>query len=427
VIALGSLRTVLRRAGLAAALSLAALAPAAADYADGNYAANHISLEAAVSLWRKAAWQNNDFLAQVKLGDIYSNPADGRFYDPVEAYVWFYLAGRNSDGRAHYGDDDAANVMRTRRFHALGRQSDILLELSTQDRSDARDRIIYIQACRGAEGFLDLGRATSTRRRGGDDSDSYGGRGYDYRSMPTVMQANDADALIYFHIADSKGHPLGSVYLHAQEDAMRGNWPGPRIIEKQAKAFHYWSPPLEFYPSGNSPGGVPLSDECVPGIELQRALAMAAAIPGDAVRHAFYFLGWKGPAAVAQYQASIPDEVTGRLTSGQLVRAIQNAAVNGDAVSQNTLGVMYAKGLGVVTNYVRAEYWFTKAADQRYPAALYHLGVLYKAGPPGIDQDLHKSNDYMTNSAIAGFRPTMNQLGGLLNAAANEPPRPGQN
>ncbi|MEJ0042132.1 MAG: hypothetical protein WDM81_07905 [Rhizomicrobium sp.] len=95
--------------------------------------------------------------------------------------------------------------------------------------------------------------------------------------------------------------------------------------------------------------------------------------------------------------------------------------------SQNTLGVMYAKGLGVVTNYARAEYWFSRAADQRFPAALYHLGVLYKVGPPGIDQDLHKSNDYITSSAIAGFRPTMNQLGSLLNAAANEPPHPGQN
>jgi len=115
------------------------------------------------------------------------------------------------------------------------------------------------------------------------------------------------------------------------------------------------------------------------------------------------------------------------LTARQLVHAIQMAAVNGDAGSQNTLGVMYAKGLGVPVNYPRAEYWFMKAADQRYAAALYHLGVLYKVGPPGIEQDLHKSNDYITSSAIAGFRPTMNQLGNLLNAAAREGPRPGQN
>ncbi len=429
----------IRRLALASVLTLAAAsAPLAAnaDYADGNYALNHISLEAAVRVWRKAAWQTNDFLAQVKLGDIYSNASDSRFYDPVEAYVWYYLASRNRAGRTGNWDDEGADVIRTRRHHAFDKQGEILLELSTPDRGEAHDRIVYIEACRGAEGFLDLGRASSSDAYRGDDDDwgnsdrgghGRGYRGGDYGRPVSVMQPNDSEALTYFHIADSMGHPLGGQYLSALEGRLRSSYFGNRIVERQAKAFHTWSPPFEFYPTGSSPGGVPLSDECQPGIERQRALLLAAAIPDDAVHHALYFLGWKGSNAVTQYQASLPDEATGHLTASQLVRAIQTAAVNGDAQSQNTLGVMYAKGLGVVTNYVRAEYWFAKAADQRYPAALYHLGVLYKVGPPGIDQDLHKSNDYMTSSAIAGFRPTMNQLGNLLNAAANEAPRPGQN
>jgi TPR repeat protein len=83
---------------------------------------------------------------------------------------------------------------------------------------------------------------------------------------------------------------------------------------------------------------------------------------------------------------------------------------------------MYAHGIGVLRNYVRAESWFKKAADQRFGAALYHLGVLYKVGPDGIHQDLSKANDYMTASALAGFRPTMNQLGDLLALAASRPP-----
>ncbi|MEI9888830.1 MAG: tetratricopeptide repeat protein [Rhizomicrobium sp.] len=421
----------LRCALFAAWLALMPVA-ASADYADGNYALNHISLETAVRLWRKAAWQNNDFLAQVKLGDIYSNAGDNRYYDPVEAYVWYYLAGRNRAGRGSYWGGEGADVIRARRWHALTDQQSILLQLSSQERIEAHDRIVYIGSCRGAEGFLDLGRATMTdasRFRGGDDDDDYGrryGGGSNWR-LPSVMQQNDTDALTYFHLADAMGHPLGRPFLNGLEARMRGSWVGARIVEKQAKAFHYWTPPFEFYPSGTSQAGVPLSDECVPNIERQRALALSPAIPQEAVRHALYFLGWKGREAAAQYQASLPDEATGRLTATQLVRAIQSAAVNGDAASQNTLGVMYAKGLGVVVNYVRAEYWFAKAADQRYPAALYHLAVLYKAGPPGIAQDLHKSNDYMTSSALAGFRPTMNQLGNLLNDAANEPPHPGQN
>ncbi len=108
------------------------------------------------------------------------------------------------------------------------------------------------------------------------------------------------------------------------------------------------------------------------------------------------------------------------------MRLIQTAAIRGDASSQNSLGVMYAKGIGVVRNYARAAFWFQKAADQRYGAALYHLGVLYKVGPDGIHQDLAKANDYFTASALAGFRPTMNQLGDLLGRAAAQPPRDGQ-
>jgi TPR repeat protein len=426
------------------AVVFAVTAPAcAADYADGNYAANHISLEAAVKVWRQAAWQNDDFLAQVKLGDIYSSATDSRYYDPVEAYVWYYIASRNSAGRGRNWDDIAGDVIHTRRVHAFQKQQEILLDLSTEDRTEARNRITYILGCHGANGFLELGRLNQTARGRGDYDDDddddgsgrgggrrrggggYGGGGYG--PPPSVMMPNDAEALTYFHIADAMGNPLGRPYLGALEGNLRSSALGNRMVDRQARAFHTWFPPYEFYPTGSSAGGVPLTDECMPNMERQRALAMAAAIPPDAAQHALFFLGFKGPKAVIEYQASIPDEATGRPTAGQLVRLIQNAAVDGDAGSQNILGVMYAKGLGVVTNYPRAEYWFAKAADQRYPAALYHLGVLYKVGPPGIDQDLHKSNDYMTSSAIAGFKPTMNQLGNLLNAAANEPPHPGQN
>jgi TPR repeat protein len=437
---------------LAAPVALS-LSRAAADYADGNYAMNHISLEAAVKVWRQAAWQNGDFLAQVKLGDIYANPSDSRYYDPVEAYVWYYLAGRNRMSRARAWDDEAADVIRTRRGHAMDKQQEILLELSTEQRTEAHDRITYILACHGADGFLDLGRINETRatRELDDDDDSgysgsYGGGSYDRyahrgsgyrergyrerggdRPSPSVMVPNDSEALTYFHIADAMGSPLGRGYLNTVEGYLRGSALGARIVEKQSKAFHYWFAPYEFYPTGSSAGGVPLTDECVPTLERQRALALAGAIPQDVVRHALFFLGFKGPQAVVQFQASLPDGASGQLTATQLVRAIQMAAVDGDANSQNMLGVMYAKGLGVVTNYARSEYWFLRAADQRYPAALYHLGVLYKVGPPGVDQDLHKSNDYMTMSAVAGFHPTMNQLGNLLNAAANEAPHPGQN
>jgi len=424
-------RSTRRSLAVAAALVLTAFAlPARADYADGVYAENHISLETAVRVWRQAAWQADDFLAEVKLGDIYSNSSDGRYYDPIEAYVWYYLAGHNRAGGRGFWDSEGAEVIGARREHARDRQSELLLGFSSQERTDAHDRIVYILSCRGAEGFIRLGRISETHEDAYSEFDEerpYTGARSNEASSRTVMETNDADALTYFHIADSLGNPLGRAYLNPIEARMRADGRGVRIVERQAKNFMYWTPPYEFYPPGNSASGVPLSDECVPGLERQRALILAGAIPPLAVKHAIYFLGFRSRDAIGRYQASLPDEPTGRLTARQLVRAIQTAAVNGDAGSQNTLGVMYAKGLGVVTNYVRSEYWFEKAADQRYPAALYHLGVLYKVGPPGVDQDLHKANDYMTSSALAGFRPTMNQLGALLNAAANQPPHPGQN
>jgi TPR repeat protein len=295
--------------------------------------------------------------------------------------------------------------------------------LSTDERVQARNRIVYILACRGAEGFIDLGRMTRTS--GGDDGGGWRRGGW--RGGDSAIVPNDADALVYFHLADAAGSPLGRPYLGALEGTMRRYEIGSQIVDRQAKAFHYWAPPYEYYPEGDAPGGVPLSDECLPNVEHQRALLLATAIPQPAAVHALAFLGFRGRDGVARFQATLGDEPTGLLIASQLVRAIQMAATHGDADSQNTLGVMYSKGTGVVINYVRAEYWFQKAADQRYAAALYHLGVLYKAGPPGIAQDLHKANDYFTSSALAGFRPTMNQLGALLDAAANQPPRPGQN
>lgn len=417
--------------GLSALLVLAA--PVRADYADGVFAENHISFETAVHIWRQAAWRNDDFLAEVKLGDIYANASDSRYYDPVEAYVWFYLAVHNRIGSTSYWGREADNLIDARRDHAFDRQSSMLFGFSSQERIEAHNRIVYILACRGAEGFIKLGRLnrmSQDHENEWNDNDDRGRHHDDFSrdaAGSSVMPPNDAEALTYFHIAESMGNPFARGYLNPIERRLRTDPLGSHIVDRQATSFHYWTPPFEFYPQGNSQSGVPLSDECVPNLERQRALVLASAIPAAAALHALDFLGWHGAGGIAHFQGSLPDEPTGKLTASQLVRLIQMAAVNGDAASQNTLGVMYAKGLGVVTNYVRAEYWFSKAADQRYPAALYHLGVLYKVGPPGIEQDLHKSNDYMTNSALAGFRPTMNQLGALLNAAASHPPHPGQN
>lgn len=434
---------------------------ASADYTDGVIAQKRVSQEAAIRIWRKSAWNDDDYLSEMQLGDVYgAENGDNKFYDPVESYVWYYLATHSARVWEHVGDGYARRVVSNDFHRALVHENKLMVLLSAEERQEARNRIVYILACRGADGFVRLGQihATGANNAYGNEfaNDSpvtYGGltdmaRSYDsFRARSehefeygqeaqarqmmgvessSVIVRNDGEALTYFHIADNMGHPLAREYLRGLERGVRRQRPlGDRIAEDAAQKARYWSAPFEFYPAGNNASGVPYTDECYANLDKQRALVLAATqLPAHAVEHALVFLGWTPTAqGVQRYQSSLVDAPTGRLTASESVRAIQTAAMRGDAQSQNALGVMYAHGIGVLRNFVRAEFWFKKAADQRYGAALYHLGVLYKVGPDGIHQDLSKANDYFTASALAGFRPTMNQLGDLLALAASRPPQ----
>jgi TPR repeat protein len=468
--------------GFAAALFTAAagFAPVFADYTDGVIAANKVSMEAAIRIWRRAGWQNDDFLSEVKLGDIYGDErGDNKFYDPVESYVWYYLASASDKVEEHIGDVYARRVISNDFHRALAEQQKLMLLLNAEQREQARNRIVYVLSCRGADGFIRLGQLHSTAYGNdyaiadyndfqNDSAATYGAlsdmsrserafrdrarQEYEYgdaaaarrmMGIPTssVIVPNDGEALVYYHIADNMGHPLAHEYLRGLDQAVRAaRGLGPRISQEAAEKAKYWAPPFEFYPTGDTASGVPYTDECTINFDRERALALVGAgLPFRAMQQALWFLGWSqtpiprwadvaGPAdfkGIARFQATIGDEPSGRLTPPEMVRLVQTAAQRGDASSQNTLGVMYAKGIGVPLNYVRATYWFTKAADQRYAAALYHLGVLYKVGPNGIRQDLSKANDYFTASALAGFRPTMNQLAELLGQADAGPHREG--
>lgn len=451
-----------RRAAFLAFLSVGAAwsAVAWADYTDGVIAARKISMDAGLRIWRKAAWNDDDFLSEIQLGDTYgAENGDNKFYDPVESYVWYYLATRSTRIGEHAGDGYARRIVSNDIHRAFVHQNKLMVLLSAEERQDARNRIVYILSCRGADGFVRLGQihATGANNGGGgndyasDSPATYGGlsdmaRSYDSfrdrserefeygqeaqaRQMMgvnslSVIVKNDGEALTYFHIADNMGHPLAKEYLRGLDRGVRRARPlGERIADDAAKKARYWSAPYEFYPSGSNASGVPYTDECYAGLDKQRALVLAATgLPAKAVERALVFLGWTPNAqGIQRFQATQVEAPTGRLTASQSVRAIQMAALRGDAASQNALGVMYAHGIGVLKNFVRAEFWFRKSADQRFGAALYHLGVLYKVGPDGIHQDLSKANDYFTASALAGFRPTMNQLGDLLAVAASRP------
>lgn len=571
-----------------------------ADYADGYRTEQALTLPDAVRVWRQDAWRQDDFLAQIRLGDLYSanqsfapgeSSKNASFLDPVEAYVWYYMALR--PGHDYRADDNANSydTLYNIRTNALNNAQVIYYALTFEQRLDARARILYVLSSRGAEGFITLGRIhasgidpgitrsdrqyirlcmrsawdhwysswlwwlwsavtgspyphypvwkwvsndqankdaslysyycdgaeiplepdpnplltsvgssmgggtlalnsgggpgnlpvtpvgsvsigadpRSSQSGGGNSApmptvnaggnfsgagappsgysgsggagstmsgfgNSYsgassGGFGLSGIPVPSVFVANDSEALTYYQIALTLGHPLANAYATAQRAAIKSyNSDAGRIIADAEKRARFWSPPFEYYP-GATAGGMPHSDESMPTLEERIALNRIRELPLRAVMEALDFRGYAkrgvpcGPPpicfrrAVQQFQNAMGFEPTGFLAPSQTVRLIQMAAVDGDAIAQDRLGIMYTKGIGVPQNFARAEKWFIKSANQRFPDALYNLYVLYKVGPNGIEPDEHKAVSYSAQAMAAGYNRTLCELQDLLNQA----------
>ena len=71
----------------------------------------------------------------------------------------------------------------------------------------------------------------------------------------------------------------------------------------------------------------------------------------------------------------------------------------GDAIVQNTLGVMYQKGQGVEQDFKEAVKWYQKAADQGDAMAQFNLGAMYCNGQ-GVEQN------YVTGYALWNIAAT---------------------
>ena len=86
-------------------------------------------------------------------------------------------------------------------------------------------------------------------------------------------------------------------------------------------------------------------------------------------------------AAIRKFQREREEDETDTLTPEQNVSLICSAAeTSRDLVSETTLGIMYATGLGVEQNMDRAQYWLMQASNQHYADATYNLAVLYGTG-----------------------------------------------
>ena len=73
-----------------------------------------------------------------------------------------------------------------------------------------------------------------------------------------------------------------------------------------------------------------------------------------------------------------------------------------DAVAQWWLGLLYHNGVhGLAQDYVEAQKWWLKAAEQGYAPAQYDLGLLYRDGH-GVAQDYVEARKWFLKAAEQG-------------------------
>lgn len=397
-----------------------------------------------------------DFFAQLELARRYEaqRSSDKNLDDPVEAAAWYAMAlanpsgyapiaayePRGKPGKAVSRFDDCRAYERHAAYGALDRQ---LSRMSTEEREQVRNRVIYILSTQGADGYRTLARMHDGYFGPyGEPSDNlqaveaYGDRRHvGAPAALDLFRRNDIDAYLYNYLAVQTGDVSAYVMLKDFERSspQRASYGG--FVEGKAKR---WIPPYEFYPPDSPDSGVPHSDESDPAGEAKEAaLARLHELPFVHVGEALAYLRII-PAPLLDerllslndaqtFQASIGRPTTGRLTPIEKVRAVQYAAVNGSSKAQLVLAVMYSEGVGVPRDYARAYHWYEEAERQGSPEAKYAMSTFFSLGLQGVaDQDRAKAVVYQLDGALAGFKPSAWRLQQLL-AQVSRPPRgPGE-
>ena len=96
----------------------------------------------------------------------------------------------------------------------------------------------------------------------------------------------------------------------------------------------------------------------------------------------------------------------GEVTPQNYTKALQwfhQAAVEGDALSQNELGFLYSQGKGVEQNSEKAYEWFREAALQGSGIAQYNVGIIWYTGDGVADSDLKKAYAWFSIAALNNY------------------------
>lgn len=89
--------------------------------------------------------------------------------------------------------------------------------------------------------------------------------------------------------------------------------------------------------------------------------------------------------------------------------ALRTAAMKGDATAAYEIGMRFAEGKGVATNYDEAAKWYDRAAQAGVIPATFRLGTLYEKGL-GVKKDADIARRYYTQAAERGNAKAMHNL-----------------
>jgi TPR repeat protein len=138
----------------------------------------------------------------------------------------------------------------------------------------------------------------------------------------------------------------------------------------------------------------------------------ATAPPSDPVaRAAFYLTRAKTGDPVAQYDLGVLYARGSGLVQDYASAAtwFHAAATQGNIDAQYNLGVLYERGLGVTANPIEAVNWYRSAADRNHAGAQYNLALAYAEGR-GTEQDLAAAARWYQRAAQQGLTPAMINL-----------------
>ncbi|MBR0966373.1 SEL1-like repeat protein [Bradyrhizobium diazoefficiens] len=88
---------------------------------------------------------------------------------------------------------------------------------------------------------------------------------------------------------------------------------------------------------------------------------------------------------------------------------LRTAAMKGDAAAAFEIGLRFAEGKGVATNYDEAAKWYDRAAQAGVVPATFRLGTLYEKGL-GVKKDADIARRYYTQAAERGNAKAMHNL-----------------